>query len=131
MTRRKSTFAGTLLSAGMLVALACGDDEVTPPPLELRFGETTFVVLVNPAVNDANAEPLPQPGTTRSGVTVSVDGGPSVTTDANGVAVLAPVAAGIRTISLSGGGLSGTVSVSIANRDAGMAPVPRPTHCPS
>jgi hypothetical protein len=57
------------------------------------------------------------PGGVRSGVSVSVDGGPSGTTDANGVVVLADVEPGTRTISLSGSGLSGELSVSIADKD--------------
>lgn len=83
----------------------------------MTFGETTFVILVNPSLNGANEASVPTPGSARSGVSVSVQGGPSGTTDANGVVVLAPVAPGPKTISLSSGGASGTVSVSIAAKD--------------
>ncbi|MBI4512925.1 MAG: hypothetical protein HY702_02345 [Gemmatimonadetes bacterium] len=115
--RRKSGVGSGLLSACLLAVAACGDDgDVTAPP-EVRFGETTLVVVVNPVVNDANEVAVPQPGTVRSGVTVSVDGGPSGTTDANGIAVLAPVAPGTRRISLSAPGQSGSVSVNIDDRD--------------
>jgi hypothetical protein len=94
---------------------ACGGD--TTSPTDVTYGQTTFVILVNPPVNDANQASVPTPGTVRSGVNVSVQGGPSGTTDANGVVVLAPVAPGTKTISLSGSGLSGTVSVSIEEKD--------------
>ncbi|MGH7447710.1 MAG: hypothetical protein ACRELT_09125, partial [Longimicrobiales bacterium] len=89
-----------------LLAAACGDD-VTDPPLDVALGETTFVVLVNPVVNTANEVTVPPPGTVRSGVSVAPDGGSAVTTTAVGVAVLSPVNAGARTLSLAGSGLSG------------------------
>lgn len=100
----------------VLAALACGGDDTTSPT-QVTFGQTTFVVLVNPTVNTANQATVPQPGTARAGVTVAVAGGPSVATDANGVAVLAPVTAGAKTLSLSGGGAGGQLSASIADRD--------------
>ncbi|MBI2536085.1 MAG: hypothetical protein HYW06_03790 [Gemmatimonadetes bacterium] len=98
----------------MLAALACGDGT---GPTDVPFGVTTFVVLANPIVNDLNEATVPTPGTTRSGVNVSVAGGPSGSTDANGVVVLSPITAGTKTMSLSGGGASGQVSVSIADQD--------------
>ena len=103
------------LSACALAAVACGDDTTAPP--DVTFGETTFVVVANPVVNDANDTPVPAPGTSRSGVAVSLDLGPSATTDANGVGVLSPVPAGTRTLSLSDGGTSGQVTASIAEKD--------------
>lgn len=103
------------LSACLVAALACGG--TATEPIEVTFGETTFVVLVNPIVNDANNVVIPPPGATQSGVTVSVAGGASGTTDANGVAVLSPVTTGTDTLVLSGGGVSGELSVSIAERD--------------
>ncbi|HUG41228.1 MAG TPA: hypothetical protein VMM12_12130 [Longimicrobiales bacterium] len=99
-----------------LGALACGDSGTEPT--DVTFGETTLVIVVNPPINDANDQStVPTPGATRSGVTVSVQGGPSGTTDANGVVVLAPVEPGTKSISLSGGGASGTVSLSISDKD--------------
>ena len=98
----------------LLAALACGDGT---GPTDVPFGITTFVVLANPIVNDLNEATVPTPGTTRSGVAASVVDGPSGTTDASGVAVLSPVTAGAKTLSLSGGGASGQVSVSIADKD--------------
>ncbi len=103
------------LSACVLAAVACGDDTTAPP--DVTFGETTFVVVANPVVNDANDTLVPAPGTTRSGVAVSLDLGPSATTDTTGVGVLRPVPAGTRTLSLSDGGTTGQVSASIAEKD--------------
>ena len=111
LSLRPFLFFGTVLALGLL---ACGDD---PGPTDVTFGETTLVILVNPPLNDANEASVPTPGTVRPGVSVSVQGGPSGTTDANGVVVLAPVAPGAKTVSLSGGGASGTISVSIADKD--------------
>ena len=106
------------LAAGAALALAgCGDGDPTGPALEVTLGETSVVVLVNPAVNSATGVALPTPGSLRSDVSVSWDGGPAVRTDGAGVAVLGPIAAGARSLSLSGGGLSGSVTASIAERD--------------
>lgn len=99
-----------------LAAIACGGDDGTSPT-DVPFGVTTFVVLANPIVNDLNEANVPAPGSTRSGVNVSVADGPSGTTDANGVVVLSPVTAGAKTVSLSGGGSSSQVSASIAAKD--------------
>ena len=82
-------------------ALACGGDDGTDP-ITVTLGETTFVILVNPIVNDANAVAIPTPGATQSGVNVSVTGGPSGTTNADGVVVLSPVPAGTDTLALNG-----------------------------
>ena len=103
--------AGTVVLLGFL---ACGG---TTEPTEVTFGETTLVILVNPALNDANAASVQTPGTDRSGISISVEGGPSGTTDSNGVVVLAPIAPGTKTVSLSGGGASGTVSVPLNDKD--------------
>lgn len=106
---RRSMLLCALLSA------ACGGDATNPS--DVTFGETTFVVLVNPVINTANGVTVPPPGPMQGGVTVGVDGGPSATSGTNGVAVLAPIAAGTRTLSVSGGGASGTAAVSITARD--------------
>jgi hypothetical protein len=113
MQRRQ--FSALLIGAALFVA-ACGDN-VTDPPLDVTFGETTFVVMVNPVVNTASEPALPQPGTLRSGVSVAPDGAAAVTTTADGVAVLGGVTPGERTLSLAGSGLSGGVSASIAEGD--------------
>lgn len=100
-----------LLFVGLAV-FACGDD--TTDPTDVPFGVTTFVVLVNPRVNDDNKATVPTPGTTQSGVSVSVANGPSGSTDVNGVVVLTEVEPGAKTIALGGGG---SVGVSIADQD--------------
>lgn len=94
----------------------CGDDAATDP-VDVTFGETTFVVAVNPAVNDVSEEPVPAPGSTRSGVSVAVQSGPSGTTNAAGVVVLAPVEAGSRLVSFDGADGNGDLSLQIAERD--------------
>ena len=102
----------TALSACLVAALACGGDTGTEP-IDVTFGETTFVVLVNPIVNDANNAVIPLPGATQSGVTVSAAGAASGTTDANGILVLSPVTTGTDTLVLSGGGASGAAGDAI------------------
>lgn len=103
----------------MLLAVGfagCGGGDTTEPT-SVQYGQTTLVLVVNPVVNDLNAVNLPAVGAVRSGVTVSIQDGPSGTTDANGVVVLTGFQPGAQTISLSGAGLSGTVSVTIADKD--------------
>ncbi len=100
------------LSACLVAALACGGDTGTEPT-EVTLGETTFVVLVNPIVNDDNATVVPTPGGTQSSVNVSVAGGPSGSTSASGVVVLSPVAPGAKTLSVDGS----EVTLSIADQD--------------
>ena len=99
----------------LLAVLGCGDSGTDPT--DVTYGQTTFVVLPNPIVNDDNQVAVPTPGTTRSGVTVSVADGPSGTTDANGVVVLSPITSGAKTLTLSGGGATGEVSVGIADKE--------------
>jgi hypothetical protein len=100
-----------------LTTIACsgggGDDD----PLDVVFGETTFVVVVNPVVNDVNEASMPAPGEVHAGVTVAVDEGPARDTNSAGIAVLAPVAPGTRTLSLSGSGVSGSAAISIREHD--------------
>lgn len=103
------------LAVCAFAAFACGDDNIDPT--QVTLGETTLVVLANPTINAANQASVPAPGSARSGVTVSVAGGPSAVTDANGVAVLRPVTPGTRTVSFSGGGTGGQLTVSIADED--------------
>jgi hypothetical protein len=99
-----------------LLSSACGDSGISGPGTEVTLGETTFVVLVNPTINAANGVTLPAPGSARSGVDVSWDAAAG-RTDAEGVAVLGGVPSGTRPLSLTGGGLAGSVSASIAERD--------------
>lgn len=108
---------GTATAATLALSLAaCGDDSPTSPT-EVTLGETTFVFLVNPVVNDANQKAVPAPGPERSGVDVAIADGPSGQTDAGGVEVLAPVDAGTRIVSFDDGSNSDTLHLEIADRD--------------
>lgn len=101
-----------------VVFAGCGDDDTTAPqPPQVEFGETTIVLIVNPVINDVNATAVPSPGTVRAGVTVTADDGTSAVTDARGVAVLAGVTPGVRTLTLDEGSDTGQVTVSIAEDD--------------
>lgn len=111
--------ARTLLVTVLLTA--CGDDggggADANNPTDVAFGTTSIVVVVNPAINDANAKTgLPTPGTIVSGVTLTTDDNVSATTGADGIAVLAPVTAGTRTITVSGAVNGGTFSVMVADK---------------
>lgn len=106
----------------LCVVAACGDDggSATPDansPTDVPFGTTAIVVRVNPAINDANAKTgLPAPGGLASGVTLTTDDDVSATTGADGIAVLAPVTPGLRTITVSGAVSGGTFTVMIADQ---------------
>lgn len=107
----------------VLSLVACGGggdgDGETPDannPTDVPFGTTAIVVVVNPTVNDANTETgLPTPGTVREGVTLTTDDNVTATTGPDGIAVLAPVTAGARTITVSGAITGGTFSVMVAS----------------
>lgn len=104
---------------GIGLAVGCGAGDGTGgDPTEVILGETTFVVVVNPVVNDVTDAVVPEPGTARSDVLVEADGGgPRVHSDADGIAVLSPVAAGSRTLSLSDRGIGGSLMEGIADMD--------------
>jgi hypothetical protein len=106
-------------TAAVGLALGCGSGDGTGgDPTDVTLGETTFVVIVNPTINDANDVQLPEPGTDRTDVRVEVDrGGPAVHTAADGVAVLARVEAGSRTLALASGGIDGSLVEGIADMD--------------
>lgn len=107
---------GTAAWSLCLVALlGCGD---SAGPTDVTLGETTLLFIVNPTINtDTDVQGVPTPGTVRQNVNVSVQGGPSGTTDAEGVVVLSPIEPGTKTVTFSGGGLSGSISLSIAEKD--------------
>lgn len=113
-----------------LVACGGSDSDPTPDandPTQIPFGTTAIVVVVNPAINDANAKTIPEPGTTVAGVTLTTDDGVAATTDAAGIAVLAPVTAGIRTLTVGGAIDGGTFQVSVADgtlREVALAAAP-------
>lgn len=101
---------------------ACGGDggSGTPDsnsPTDVPFGTTAIVVVVNPTINDANAKTgLAAPGDVASGVTVTTDDNVSATTNVDGIAVLAPVTPGTRTITVSGAVTGGTLTVMVADK---------------
>lgn len=97
---------------------ACSDDGNSGnSPTDVSFGETAIVVVVNPTINDVNARSgLPVPTNVVAGITLTTDDNVSATTGADGIAVLAPVAAGTRTITVSGAVSGGTFTVSVADK---------------
>lgn len=108
---------GAVLLILPLLVVGCGDDEITDPT-DVQLGETTFVLIVNPTVNDVNEEPVPPPGPNRGGVDVSLQDGPSGTTGVDGVAVFAPVDPGTHSLSFDDGeGNTGQLSLSLGDRD--------------
>lgn len=109
------------LAVGLLVA-ACGGDAPTSPT-DVTLGETSFVFMVNPVVNDANQKSVPAPGPEQEAVDVAVADGPSGTTGPDGVEVLAPVEAGTKSVSFDDGSNSGSLSLGIADRDLKEVPV--------
>ena len=76
-----------------------------------RFGTGSFIVGV--AYNDANANRFYTPGEGLGGLSVSLGGG-STSSAASGGYALESFANGAQTISFSGAGLSGPVSVSVS-----------------
>jgi hypothetical protein len=84
----------------VLVGACGGGDERGP-----TFGEAALTIVLNPVVNDAQYPPLqPEPGPVRAGVTVRSDDGVEAVTDERGVALLAPLRAGSRLITVADGG---------------------------
>ena len=75
-----------------VIASGCGSSDPVEPT-EVVLGETTFVVTVNPPVNDVHEPDVPQPGAEREDVDVA---SPNVqaNTESDGVAVLAGVEPG-------------------------------------
>jgi hypothetical protein len=92
-------------------AAGCGDDGVDP---NLPFGETAFVVVVNPAPNEGNTVSPPAfVGAELAGVGVDADPGGSGTTDDTGLAVLRDLDAGDVNLFV---GAAAAVPLTIASR---------------
>lgn len=108
--------AVTFMAALVLLA-GCGGDDAVTNPTEVTLGETTFVFLLNPVVNDVNQKVVPPPGDAKSGVDVMVLDGPSASTDGGGVGVLAPVDEGTRSVSFNDGSNNGNLSLDITAQD--------------
>lgn len=97
----------------VVLAGACGGEHGgadASDPTDPRFA-TALVVVLNPAINDANRGAVPVPGAVRAGVTVLSDDGPGQITGNDGIAVLFPLSSGIRTVQLSGNGIAASFSV--------------------
>src|SRR5687767_9710236 len=107
---------GLALLIPVSVGLACGGDGPTDPP-DAVYGATTLVYVMSPVVNDVNAAAVPAPGTSRSGVDITVTGGPSGTTGGSGELALAPVAAGISPVSFSAGTATGQLDLNTGEGD--------------
>lgn len=71
-------------------------------------GVAALVVVVNPVLNDASTTQIAASGSSRRGVQLALDTGIGAVTDDEGVAILRPVAAGSRTLTLAGA-VDGTV----------------------
>ena len=96
---------------------SCGNSNDPTEPTDIAYGTTTFVFLVNPPINDLNDAVVPTPGTVRSGVTVSIEGGPSGTTDADGVVVFSDITFGAKSVTFDDGTNVDTLTISIADKD--------------
>jgi hypothetical protein len=110
-----------LVLALVAAASACGGANNSSPdagsPTDIPFGTTAIVVVVNPVVNDGNLKsPLPMPGTIQAGVTLTTDDHVTATTGADGIAILARVTPGTRTITVSGAVAAGTFTLMVADK---------------
>ncbi len=120
---RLELVAAPMRTSALLVSsllCACGGSDDTAPdannPTDVPFGTTAIVVVVNPWINDANTKTVPMPGGVRAGITLTTDDNVTATTGADGIAVLAPVTAGTRTVTVSGAVAGGTFTVMVADR---------------
>lgn len=100
----------------LAIGLGCGGDNPTEPPVAV-YGETTVVYVMNPVVNGVNAVAVPTPGTTRTGVGITVTSGPSGTTGTNGDLVLAPLTPGARAVSFTAGAATGQLNLDMIQGD--------------
>ena len=100
------------------VTAACGPDDDRDPtdPTDVTLGETTFVVVVNPTINDINEAPMPEPGPDRSGVDVESSTSSAQTAE-EGIAVLSPVEPGQVELGFRSDDIDATLNQSIADRD--------------
>jgi hypothetical protein len=83
---------------------------------DLLYGETTFVIVVNPEINDVNVPVVPEPGLEYLDIEVCVTELCDVTS-ASGTAVLVAIDAGTRDVDFFGGGIDATVALDIGDRE--------------
>jgi hypothetical protein len=105
-----------LLSTVMCAGCNADDSDDGTDPTVVNLGETTFVVILNPAVDDLNDRSVPSPGPVREGVAATARPA-SATTGPLGIAVLRDVDAGDVDLGLAGHGLDASVSTNIRDRD--------------
>ena len=104
-----------IAAAGLGACAGDGDDDGDGnDPTSVQFGDTALVVVVNPAVNEANDEEMPEPGPARAGLELSTDDGAATVTGASGIAVLGPLEPGARTVRVLGDGVDASFSVELA-----------------
>jgi len=105
----------------VMLLVACGGDDggggMGIDPTQVMFGDTALVVVVNPVINEANKRTVAAPGTVKDKITLESDDGIIDVTGPDGIAVLAPLTAGTRTITVSGGGLTGSFVVTMADKE--------------
>lgn len=94
---------------------ACGGAD--SDPVDVLYGDTTIVAVLNPVVNDINEEPVPVPGVERAGVRVASDDGLDDVTDPGGIATLSTVAPGSRMLTLSGDQIDADLTLEIDDGD--------------
>lgn len=114
---RKSSAGTLLILSGIIATNGCVCAGPPGGPTDVVLGETTLIVVVNPVINADNQVSVPSPGPVREGVLISLEGGPSVTTDEHGIAVLSPVPSGTRVLEFSGAGVTGELSVTMTAKD--------------
>jgi hypothetical protein len=100
----------------VLLGLACGPKLDPLDPTDVELGETTFVVVVNPTINDVNDVTLPEPGSIRGNVRID-GGGTSVATESAGIGVLGSVDHGDVVLRFRSDGLDANLEQNIRERD--------------
>ena len=96
-----------ILAPALALGVSCGGDGVDP---DQPFGETTVVVVVNPAPNDGNTVTAPASvGTEIAGIDIDADPGGGGVTDDTGLAVMGDLDAGELDLVFPGAALSFTI----------------------
>jgi hypothetical protein len=109
------TFAPVALLATLW--FGCGGSDDLVDPTDIVFGETTFLFVVNPLVNDINDTAVATPGDRRADVRIRSDDGLTGDTDGLGLAVLPDVEPGERLLDFDGGGARAELGLSINDGD--------------
>ena len=99
-----------------LVLLGCGGSEETDPTAVV-LGETTFVFVANPVVNEIDDTDVGPPGDVHADIAIDSDDGRGTITDERGLAVLADVEPGQRSLAFDGSGLAAEHQLEIDDGD--------------